>query len=35
LSVLGVKFVQEPVNMGLVTTAVFDCSNLIEVAAST
>jgi catechol 2,3-dioxygenase-like lactoylglutathione lyase family enzyme len=37
LSALGVKFVQEPANMGSVTTAVFDdtCGNLIQIAAST
>jgi catechol 2,3-dioxygenase-like lactoylglutathione lyase family enzyme len=37
LSALGVKFVQEPANMGPVTTAVFDdtCGNLIQIAAST
>lgn len=34
LSSLGVKFTQPPVNMGPVTTAVFDdtCGNLIQIA---
>jgi catechol 2,3-dioxygenase-like lactoylglutathione lyase family enzyme len=33
---LGVRFTQEPTNMGPVTTAVFDdtCGNLIQIAAS-
>ena len=33
LSALGVKFVQQPANMGPVTTAVFDdtCGNLIQI----
>jgi catechol 2,3-dioxygenase-like lactoylglutathione lyase family enzyme len=32
---LGVRFIQEPVDMGPVTTAVFDdtCGNLIQIAA--
>jgi predicted enzyme related to lactoylglutathione lyase len=32
---LGVRFTQEPVEMGQVTTAVFDdtCGNLIQIAA--
>jgi predicted enzyme related to lactoylglutathione lyase len=32
---LGVRFVQEPVDMGPVTTAVFDdtCGNLLQIAA--
>ena len=35
LSGLGVRFTQEPVEMGPVTTAVFDdtCGNLIQIAA--
>lgn len=35
LSALGVRFTQEPVDMGPVTTAVFDdtCGNLIQIAA--
>jgi catechol 2,3-dioxygenase-like lactoylglutathione lyase family enzyme len=35
LRALGVRFVQEPVEMGAVTTAVFDdtCGNLIQIAA--
>jgi predicted enzyme related to lactoylglutathione lyase len=35
LSKLGVRFTQEPVEMGLVTSAVFDdtCGNLIQIAA--
>jgi catechol 2,3-dioxygenase-like lactoylglutathione lyase family enzyme len=35
LSARGVKFVQQPTSMGLVTTAVFDdtCGNLIQIAA--
>jgi catechol 2,3-dioxygenase-like lactoylglutathione lyase family enzyme len=34
LRALGVRFTQEPVNMGPVTTAVFDdtCGNLIQIA---
>lgn len=34
LSAAGVRFTQEPVEMGLVTTAVFDdtCGNLIQIA---
>jgi catechol 2,3-dioxygenase-like lactoylglutathione lyase family enzyme len=33
---LGVRFVQEPVDMGTVTTAVFDdtCGNLIQIATA-
>jgi catechol 2,3-dioxygenase-like lactoylglutathione lyase family enzyme len=33
LTGLGVRFIQEPVNMGVVTTAVFDdtCGNLIQI----
>ena len=33
---LGVRFTQEPVDMGTVTTAVFDdtCGNLIQIAAT-
>jgi catechol 2,3-dioxygenase-like lactoylglutathione lyase family enzyme len=33
---LGVRFVQEPVDMGTVTTAVFDdtCGNLIQIATT-
>jgi len=36
LSALGVKFVQEPVEMGPVTTAVLDdtCGNLLQIAQS-
>jgi catechol 2,3-dioxygenase-like lactoylglutathione lyase family enzyme len=36
LSALGVKFIQEPTEMGPVTTAVFDdtCGNLIQIAAN-
>jgi catechol 2,3-dioxygenase-like lactoylglutathione lyase family enzyme len=36
LSSLGVRFTQEPVAMGPVTTAVFDdtCGNLIQIAAT-
>ncbi|WP_027346529.1 VOC family protein [Hamadaea tsunoensis] len=36
LSALGVKFVQEPVDMGPVTTAVLDdtCGNLLQIAQS-
>nr|WP_062330367.1 VOC family protein [Herbidospora sakaeratensis] len=35
LKALGVRFTQEPANMGPVTTAVFDdtCGNLIQIAA--
>lgn len=35
LTALGVRFTQEPVDMGPVTTAVFDdtCGNLIQIAA--
>jgi catechol 2,3-dioxygenase-like lactoylglutathione lyase family enzyme len=35
LAGLGVRFTQEPVDMGTVTTAVFDdtCGNLIQIAA--
>ncbi|WP_062355142.1 VOC family protein [Herbidospora yilanensis] len=35
LSALGVRFTQEPANMGAVTTAVFDdtCGNLIQIAS--
>jgi catechol 2,3-dioxygenase-like lactoylglutathione lyase family enzyme len=35
LTALGVRFTQEPANMGPVTTAVFDdtCGNLIQIAA--
>lgn len=34
---LGVRFTQEPVEMGPVTTAVFDdtCGNLIQIATQT
>ena len=37
LSALGVRFTQEPTEMGPVTTAVFDdtCGNLIQIAAVT
>src|SRR5438309_9335150 len=37
LHVLGVQFTQQPVDMGPVTTAVFDdtCGNLIQIAQST
>ncbi|MGH2353593.1 MAG: VOC family protein [Chloroflexota bacterium] len=36
LRALGVRFVQEPVEMGAVTTAVFDdtCGNLIQIATA-
>ncbi len=36
LSALGVKFIQEPTEMGPVTTAVFDdtCGNLIQIASN-
>jgi catechol 2,3-dioxygenase-like lactoylglutathione lyase family enzyme len=36
LSALGVRFTQEPVNLGPVTTAVFDdtCGNLIQIAST-
>jgi catechol 2,3-dioxygenase-like lactoylglutathione lyase family enzyme len=35
LRTLGVRFTQEPVNLGPVTTAVFDdtCGNLIQIAS--
>jgi catechol 2,3-dioxygenase-like lactoylglutathione lyase family enzyme len=37
LRALGVRFTQEPAEMGAVTTAVFDdtCGNLIQIAAQT
>ena len=37
LHALGVQFIQEPVDMGPVTTAVFDdtCGNLIQIAQTT
>jgi catechol 2,3-dioxygenase-like lactoylglutathione lyase family enzyme len=36
LSALGVRFTQEPVNLGVVTTAVLDdtCGNLIQIAST-